>query len=251
MPYVKNLFGGEKELLECDIAFICNPTHLHIHNALYYASCGMHLFIEKPIDNKLNNLNLLIDLINTHSNLTTYVAYPFRFHKDILKIKEQIGAQKIYSASFSCSTYLPNWGKPSYSYCKETGGGALLELSHEIDLAEFFCGRITNIEGRLNRISDITTDCEDQAYLTLKHETGTESKVELDIANISEKRMLDIRSKDYWITYSYKPTQHMFADQIKYFMENLGDPHLMNNLKEASKLFKKIINFKTRTKINC
>ena len=54
----------EKALKEKpDIAFICNPSHLHMQTAIDCAKAGCHLFIEKPLCNNLDGINELNNII--------------------------------------------------------------------------------------------------------------------------------------------------------------------------------------------
>ena len=46
-----------------DVAFICNPSSLHISTAIHSAKAGCHLFIEKPLATEINNLELLEELL--------------------------------------------------------------------------------------------------------------------------------------------------------------------------------------------
>ena len=42
-----------------DVAIIANPTFLHIDTATLCAERGLHLFLEKPVDCRLDGLGLL------------------------------------------------------------------------------------------------------------------------------------------------------------------------------------------------
>ena len=43
-----------------DVALIANPTNMHIDTAIRCAERGLHLFIEKPIDCRLDGLDHLL-----------------------------------------------------------------------------------------------------------------------------------------------------------------------------------------------
>ena len=62
-----------------DVALIANPTNMHIDTAIRCAERGLHLFIEKPIDCRLDSLDHLLRIV-AERRLTAYVAYPMRFH---------------------------------------------------------------------------------------------------------------------------------------------------------------------------
>ena len=56
-----------------DVAFITNPSHLHIKTAIKCAEHGANLFIEKPLDTNTHGLDDLCDLVRGN-NLSAYVA---------------------------------------------------------------------------------------------------------------------------------------------------------------------------------
>src|SRR5437660_1398185 len=56
---------GDVEKVKPDVAFITNPTSLHIKTAIKLASLNCKLFIEKPIDSQVDELEKLIKLVKT------------------------------------------------------------------------------------------------------------------------------------------------------------------------------------------
>src|SRR5271166_348249 len=61
------------------IAFITNPTSLHIESALACAKAGCDLFIEKPLSHSLEMVQTLIEQVE-HRQLIAMVGYQLRFH---------------------------------------------------------------------------------------------------------------------------------------------------------------------------
>ena len=224
------------DIYKPDVAFICNPTHRHIETAIHCAERGMPLFIEKPIGVNTKYLDYLIRLVVEH-NIPTYVAYPFRFHKDIKKIKLP---EKLYHCTIQCHTDMSKWRDyETYSAKSSQGGGALLELSHEIDLAEYLFGEVEGIAGTIEHTGNAPTDGEDFAELTLKHR-HSKTRAVLNLGSKVERRTIGINSK----IYPYETNDQMYLDQLRYFLGNTDNPKMMNCLPDASRLFRRIINFK-------
>ena len=79
------------------------------------------------------------------------VGYVLRFHPGCQFLKNALQEKIIGVVSevdFYCYSWLPNWRKgtnykENVSSKIELGGGALLELSHEIDLANYLFGPIS------------------------------------------------------------------------------------------------------------
>jgi len=139
---VKNL-----NKLKVDFAIICNETYKHIKTAITLAKEGVHLFIEKPISNKLNGIDELKRIIK-EKKIILFVAYNLRFIGSLKYIKKYLSHKHLgdlYFAKIEVGQYLPHWRgnidyKKSYSASKRKGGGVALDLSHEIDYMQYLFG---------------------------------------------------------------------------------------------------------------
>jgi len=233
-PEVKEIHSwGEVDEIRPDVAFICNPTYLHIKTATQCAERGIRLFIEKPVDCSTRGLDYLIRLVVEHQ-IPSYVAYPFRFNSGVKKFKKENNTN--YINIIQSITNLDNWrGYQTYSAKKSQGGGALLELSHEIDLAEYLFGEIVEIKGHFNSHGRVKTDAEETAVLYAKHKNCS-THIVLDIASGREERTIITNS-----IMSYFSTDQMYLDQLIYFFDNINNSRMMNNLPDASILFRKIM----------
>lgn len=271
----------EIENLQPDIAFITNPTAVHIKTALKCANLGCKLFIDKPIGDKLNGLYKLEEIVK-QKKLVTYVGYNMRFHSVIQNLKKYFEKNK-QSLPFSQSSkgkflhmnvlttsFLPNWRKgtdykKSYRTNKGLGGGVILDLSHEFDFINYLLGDIKILSGQFSRRSDLTVDVEDYADVIIKSKLGP---VNLHINFLSHKnqRIIQIDFEEVTVVgdlinstiEEYKNERliskksfesernYSFEKQLDYFFENIDNPNMMNNLLEASVLYEKIINFKKK-----
>jgi len=224
-----------------DVAFICNWTNAHINTALVCARRGMHLFIEKPLDVSLAELDQLKKEVASRG-LTAYVAYPLRFNEEVnKKIVQTAPAVPDHQVRIVCRSYLPNWrsGRRTYSERKATGGGALLELSHEIDLAQHLFGEIVGLEGELWRGGpSVTNDAEDEALLTATHYHKRKTSITLSINDQNGCRGVLIGPNDF---IEYSASDDLYRRQLEYFFANIGNPRIMNNLDEAGKLLELIL----------
>lgn len=220
-----------------DVAFICNPTNHHIETAIACAEAGMHLFIEKPLDCDLSRLGQLKQTVAAN-HLTAYVAYPFRHDLTLNRTKEI--TDDATSAEAVCYTDARKWMKP-YSRSMSTGGGALPELSHEIDYMQYLFGEIVDITGNVGT-DNLITDAEEWADLTLIHEGSRVTKVHLDLTSEKELRYLRIGRRRW----NLSVTDEMYIRQLRYFFNNIGNPEIMNGLDEAGALIEKILAFREK-----
>ena len=156
------------------IAIISNPATLHIAIAQPLAEMGVHLLVEKPLSASLEGITHLIETSKEH-NAVLMVGYNLRysaslqFFRDLLR-QGIIG--EFLSVRCEVGQFLPSW-RPDKDYRqgvsarKELGGGALLELSHELDYLRWIFGDIDWVRATLSRQSNLDIDVEDSAHLTI------------------------------------------------------------------------------------
>jgi predicted dehydrogenase len=249
-----------------DVAVIANPTNMHIETALRCAERGLHLFIEKPIDCRLAGLEDLIRIVGERQ-LTAYVAYPLRFHPVVRGLKERLRERNVLHAGMVCASFLPDW-RPSqdhrkvYSSSTEQGGGIFLDMSHELDLAEYLFGPVLEIQGKLSRMSELTVDSDDCADLLVTHESVM-TNIHLNMFSREPRRFVEIDTSDGYMcadvrgqiisdfTRGAKEEErfsidgdHIYLEQLRYFFDNIGRQDMDNTLLLASGLYKKMIEFR-------
>ncbi|WP_291953032.1 gfo/Idh/MocA family oxidoreductase [Campylobacter sp.] len=160
----KNL--DELDLNFYDLFVICNVTTKHYETLKYIDEKVKDklILVEKPLFEKYKILN---------TNNTIYVAYLLRFNSLVQRLKELVNTDKnIYFAKFMCGSYLPNWREgdytKNYSAKKELGGGVLLDLSHEIDLAFYFFNDLTLLYSQRLKLSELKINSDDFSFLSLQ-----------------------------------------------------------------------------------
>ena len=158
-------------------AIISNPASKHIEVAKKLASKGINLLIEKPISDSSKDVQELIDICY-QNKATLMTGYNLRFLPSLIEFKKQMHSVrigKIYSVRSEIGQYLPSW-RPGTDYRKDVsaqkslGGGALLELSHEIDYLSWIFGRVDWVKSHVSKQSDLEIDVEDSAYVVLGFE---------------------------------------------------------------------------------
>lgn len=154
------------------MAFICNPTIFHIEAALQAAKHNCNLFIEKPLSHSLDHLEELEQVVNDN-RLVAMVGCVLRFKGVVQKVKELLQKKaigKAYHFSASVGQYLPDWQpgrdhRDSYRAKSAMGGGAVLELIHEIDYVQYLFGPYAAIAGITGQQASLGIDAEDTAVI--------------------------------------------------------------------------------------
>jgi predicted dehydrogenase len=178
-----------------EAVLICNPAPFHVSTAQNFAEAGAHIFMEKPVSDSLEGLDHLIETC-TQRKLVFFVAYPLRFDSALSEMRDailsgEIGRPLLINATVG--QYLPDW-RPDQDYRqgvsaqKALGGGALLELSHELDYVQWIMGDVTSVAAKLSRDSDLEIDVEDTVDLSLDFKSGATGSVHLDMTRKSPIR---------------------------------------------------------------
>ena len=169
-----------------DFAVIASPSSNHIEVSKKFAINKIHLFVEKPLSNKSDNVEDFLYLCKKNKILLQ-VGYNLRYAKSLKFFKKMLQDNiigKIYSIRCEVGQYLPNWRTDkNYSKLvsakKDLGGGVLLELSHELDYIRWIFGEIEWVTAYVSKLSDLNIDVEDTAHITLgiKKFDNTDNKV--------------------------------------------------------------------------
>ena len=190
-----------EEALACeyDVAFITNPTSLHVKTALETAKARCHLFIEKPLSHTMDGVDELIKCTDAR-NLKSYVAYNFRFHPLLMCIKKYLDNNllgKIISVHAKLSERITKWHSwenysISYASRKCLGGGVVLTQSHEIDYLYWFFGKPEWVFAAGGKQSNLDIDVEDSAEIIMQFKNKTIAYVHLDYIKDPPERSLEI-----------------------------------------------------------
>ncbi len=252
-----------------DVAFITNPTSLHVKTALACARRNMDLFIEKPLDSQIKDLDQFLKIVRK-KNIVTYVAYVLRFHPVIQELRKYIRKYPYLHMRVTATSLLYGWRpyedvKKSYSSFKEMGGGVIYDLSHEIDYAQYLLGDIKNMQGQFSRRSHMTVDSEDYADFLIQTQKGPvnihmnflsqlwQRIIQVDfkgrtvIGDLRKSTIVEYQNNKIVKTKQFAyGTRECFGLQIKYFLKNWKDKNsrMMNNVFEAAKLLRIIYRFK-------
>ena len=101
------------------------------------------------------------------------VAYNLRYHPLIQRLRTALKGQKICTFQVYVGQYLPTWRpdtdyRKSYSADKNAGGGALLDLSHDIDYSTWILGGWEHVTAQGGQVSDLEISSDDTFSLMLQ-----------------------------------------------------------------------------------
>ena len=168
-------------------AIIATPAVCHIDQSIKLMSADIHLLLEKPISHNMNGIEKLLKIAKK-TKAVGVVGYCLRHDPAAKKFKEFLRNEKtgqILHVQVDCGSYLPDW-RPGHDYRqttsskRETGGGVLLELSHELDYINWFFGKMQNVQASINYSGTLDIDVEDSADMLFTSREGFPVYVHID-----------------------------------------------------------------------
>ena len=168
-----------------DIAIVASPANFHLLHTASLVNAEIPVLIEKPLCVELSELtNFPIDTAENKIG----IGYNLRFMPAAKTVKHFIDAGTLgrISTVFSeVGQYLPDW-RPDSDYRKgvssqkKLGGGALLELSHELDYLNWLFGGFTEVSATLGYSNTLDIDVEDSVDALLTNRAGIIFHLHLD-----------------------------------------------------------------------
>lgn len=175
-----HILSSINELIKYDIqlAIVASPASLHLAHSLPLLEAGIPVLIEKPVAmnaEEANKIQAVADLYKT----PVAVGYCLRYLPSTREMKKILASGLIgdlYHANIEIGQYLPDWRqnkdyRDSVSASISLGGGALMELSHEFDYAQWLLGDLALEHAILRRTEELDLEVEDSAdmFLSTSH----------------------------------------------------------------------------------
>jgi len=186
LPEIRTM--AELDLICPDLVIIANPTGQHYPYLAELLPKPIHILCEKPLVTSTAELDSLVHAFKDKGRIFR-VAFVMRYHPCVKKVKKILQEGLIGKAlygRFFVGQYLPDWrpGKDhfqSYSAHHQQGGGVTLDLIHEIDMATYLLGNLSDdFYSMAERVSDVTADSEDIVEITGKTIHGVPVNIHMD-----------------------------------------------------------------------
>lgn len=166
-----------------DFIIIASPATLHADHVVAFAPLQVPMLVEKPLTANLAEAHRLLAAIHSPCLL----GYQLRFTDGFRQLQEwlpQLG--HLYFVRMEVGQYLPSWRPDTplsamVSANPELGGGALLELSHELDLLSALLGQPTRVYAASGAASHLHLSVEECVELSVRYDSGLLAQIHLDM----------------------------------------------------------------------
>ena len=192
-----------------DGVVIANNTDEHLKVSKLCSEENKPFYIEKPISHSMKDVLEISEQIKNKS-LFTRVGFMMRAHPNISFLKNYLekSSKKIFYVSMHVGQWLEDW-RPGTDYRKcysadpKKGGGVILDLIHELDIAFWLFGEIDELFCFKNKISKLEINTEDYAHILLKSKEGFTVDINLDYLSSIYRRGMNIVMDDENIEWDY------------------------------------------------
>ena len=142
---------------ELDALVICTPPLAHGDIELAACEQGLHMLIEKPVAVSTDVALPILDAIQ-QADLTTLVAYKYRWEDHVQKGREMLADQTIglVFGNFWGSTPGVGWWRVK----SQSGGQMIEQATHIVDMARFMVGDVQRVQafGTLQAMNKVYPD---------------------------------------------------------------------------------------------
>lgn len=186
-----------------EISIVASPASEHLVQVKSLVDCGSHVLVEKPLSTSTEGVAALFESA-AEARAIIQVGYNLRFLDSLRVFEELLEARtlgEIQSINIEVDQYLPDWRtnrnyQSSVSATKSLGGGALLELSHEVDMAIRLFGEFQLDYANMKKLSALDIDVEDSVtvegeFMSFQNRK-TRFRIHLGMMNRAPKRFCEV-----------------------------------------------------------
>tara|TARA_Y100000768_G_scaffold385560_1_gene371914 strand:- start:1383 stop:2318 length:936 start_codon:yes stop_codon:yes gene_type:complete len=177
------------------VVFFCNPSSKRL-GLLNLTKSAKKIFIEKPLAHNLKDGKKILAYLKNKK--IKALGYNLRFYNILNFIKKNLKKYvgRVYSFNCESGYLLKKWRNKNYlksvSASKKLGGGALLELSHELDYLIWIFGKRFKCKGFNINSKELNIDVEDNVKIIFNFSNKILGSLSLDFLNNNKKRFLTI-----------------------------------------------------------
>jgi predicted dehydrogenase len=207
-----------------ELVIVSNPNANHLQVALPAAEAGCDLFIEKPLSHSREGVEQLLAVVRRRQ-LVTLVGFDLRFEPGLRKVRALLAEGaigRVVAIQAQVGQYLPDWHpwedyRKSGSARKESGGGVILDLIHELDYLTWLNGDVSEVACMADTVSSLEIETEDVAGMLLRFANGAIGTLHLDYVQRAPSRTCRVIGEEGTICWDY------FTREVRWYTARTGE----------------------------
>ncbi len=246
------------------MVIISSPSNSHLYYLKIFLNKAKFILIEKPLSNNFKSAQIFYNNVKLKTiKSKILVGYNMRHMQILKKFKELIEKKvlgEIFFVECIVGKSLKLWRKGNLNFActkNKTGGGVLLELSHELDYLNWIFGNLKVINSFINPKKFFKFNVEQNVFITLKARNFPIS-IGMDLIReyperickvickngtiimdlIENKIIIRNKTKISYLKFSNNDLNLSYKKQINYLLLKKNDS--LKNIREAIRVLKLI-----------
>lgn len=205
---------------DIDGVVVASPPAFHVDQCIAALEQGKPVLLEKPVSPTLASSRRLADICARPGAAPLLLGYTYRWWEPLREFRRQIidgAVGQPLNARFVMSAHLGDWHpweryQDFFMASAALGGGALLDESHFVDLMLWFFGMPRSIYGRVEKISGLELDSDDNVDIVASYESGLRVYIHLDLYGRPHQKYVSVTGEGRTIEWSFEPNCWRVAD---------------------------------------
>ena len=235
---VKSVFTSLEDAFASGDGFdgvvIASPPSFHVEQSIYALQRDIPVLLEKPVSPDLSSARKLQTAVqDTGGHLL--LGYTWRWWPPLWKVKQLVDDRAVGElkfVKFTMAAHLADWHpweryQDFFMASRTLGGGAILDESHWLDLMLWFFGMPQKLFAKVEKISDLEIETDDNVDMLVFYESGMRVSLHLDLyARPHEKSIQFVGEKGtlIWEPNSIKMGKEMDPDwEVQEFSYDRND----------------------------
>jgi predicted dehydrogenase len=197
-----------------DGVVVASPTAYHPANTIAALDAKLPVLLEKPVAKTEAEAKAML-AAEQRTGVPVLLGYTWRWWPPLKHLRELLDAKAIGTirhVQFHMSAHLADWHpwEPYQEFFMASaaqGGGALLDESHWIDLMVWLFGKPEKLIGRVEKISDLQIDADDNVDVLADFENGLRVSLHLDLYGRPHEKFIRFIGEGGTIMWSADPNR--------------------------------------------
>lgn len=193
---------------------IASPPKFHVEQSIAALERGIPVLLEKPVSPDVDSSRRLLQ-VQQATGTPLLLGYTYRWWpplREARRLLEEGAVGKLLHVRCVMSAHLADWHpweryQDFFMASRELGGGALLDESHFIDLMFWMFGMPSEVFARVERLSDLEIDTDDNVDALLHYPSGARVMVHLDLFGRPHEKHITFTGQEGTLVWSFDPNR--------------------------------------------